>query len=163
MPPSAPARTADARRDATPPPPAARETAPESPSPTAAVVRATEPQPRREQQIVEQVAEVMAWVAKDADSNERAPAASGRIVPIREREAERSSRAPIAEDVFEGEPPGLDSGDVTVTVGTIELTVETPQPVTDSPVPPASAAPPTPVERESAPSSRGLTRHYLRT
>jgi hypothetical protein len=83
-------------------------------------------------------------------------------VPLPEREA-ASSRTPIAEDVFEPEPPGLESGDVTVTVGTIELTVEAPEPVTDSPLFAAPAPPTTPVERKSAPSSRGLTRHYLRT
>jgi hypothetical protein len=183
-PPSAAAGASAARRDVTLPP-AARDTAPDGqPTPATTFVRgdaaeaapprrkpsatpatdATEPELPREQQVFEHVAEVIAWVAAGADTDEPALAAlADRVAPLGEREAARSSKAPIAEDVFEGELPGPESGDVTVTVGAIELTVEAPEPVTDSPVPAVPAVPPTPLEREPAPSSPGLTRHYLRT
>lgn len=117
-----------------------------------------------EQRVLQQVAEVVAWVAAGADADEPSPAAAAdRIAPLSEREAAPAGKAPIAEDVSERQPPGPESGDVTVTVGTIELTVEAPVPAVAPPVPAVPAAPPASAEPEPVPSGLGLTRHYLRT
>jgi hypothetical protein len=127
-------------------------------------VRTADPDLAVEQRVLRQVAEVVAWVAAGAEDHEPERVETTVVQPARTRvppaQAGLPPRPHLDEpDLTVGNP---EAGDVSVSVGTIELTVEAPAAPTPG-VPPAAPAPQPlrAAEPDPAPSGVGLTRHYL--
>jgi hypothetical protein len=117
-----------------------------------------------EQKVLRQVAEVVAWVAAGAEADLLAPVAPVNVVaPAPARALARPLAATTAEVVADAWSAGVDTGDVFVSVGTIEVTVEAPEPPAAPPVSAVPVARPATAAPEPPASGIGLTRHYLRS
>jgi hypothetical protein len=129
-----------------PPPPPAR-----GPLNRPAVDGAVNPDVGVGDRVFRQVAEVVGWVAAGAEANKPEPG------PVVTKVVQ-----PRVERVLTKEPSEPDAADVSVSVGSIEVSVEAPNapaPVASAKLPsPAPAAEPAPVA-----SGIGLTRYYLRS
>jgi hypothetical protein len=117
-----------------------------------------------EQQVLRQVAEVVAWVAAGAEADVLAPVAPVIVVaPPPTGALARPVAATTAEAVAEAGLAGVDTGEVFVSVGAIEVTVEAPEPSAAPPVLAVPVARSAPAAPEPPASGIGLTRHYLRS
>jgi hypothetical protein len=114
----------------------------------------------RDEQVLQQVAEVVAWVA--AGANPHQPEQPSQVV-VPPADASQVTRAAAStresapgESRFPAQADEPDEPAPRVTVGTIEVTVEAPEPA------PPTAPPPAPVQPPAAPDVSRLTRHYVR-
>jgi hypothetical protein len=112
------------------------------------------------QHVLRQVAEVVAWVVEGAEEEKPGPVAMMVVQPREERVLPAEPAAPPRSDRLD-EEPAAPTADISVSVGTVEVTVEAP----DAPAPVVPFTPPSPAPAAEPPpvaSGVGLTRHYLR-
>jgi hypothetical protein len=119
--------------------------------------------PRGPEHVLRQVADVVAWVAAGAEAEgdaEEHPAATPTARPMPPAVEPRLGRAaqPLEPTVLR-RAPALESGEVTVSIGTIDVTVEAPE--TGPPHTPIEQPRP-PVAADAPDTGPRLTRHYLR-
>jgi hypothetical protein len=130
------------------------------PVPDRAAELPREAPPAPPQIVLERVAEVVAWVAAGSEPvEEPTPPSEQADSPAPAPHAARPAQAAPSPTAAAHREPRADAYDLTVSVGTIELTVEEPPgpAVAATQAPPARPAPPTLQGRAPA-----LTRHYVR-
>jgi hypothetical protein len=114
--------------------------------------------PPAEEHVLRQVAEVVAWVAAGSEAEESASAPAGvALRPARLEVREAAPARAVEAQPVPREAPSPERGDVSVSVGTIELTVEAPAGLAVPVLPVPASAP----SRDEPSGVSGLTRHYL--